>query len=458
VGETYTIVQTADGGYAVAGYTYGSNWLLKTDAQGKVLWTKTYESNDMGALGSKVTSMIKTNDAGFALAGSADTPNGGTDFWLIKADSKGNAQWNQTYNSGTYKDGSGNEYPRDDVAQSLTQTTDGGYAIVGSASLFRASTSSMVYAAWTVKTDANGKQNWNQGYDAINDPDSGIQIVQSTDGGYAIAGTQNQDSTLLKADSTGKLQWTKTYTDQYKSEFWNQAAGLAQLNDGGYAVAGTFSEVGTSYHSADLGLIRYDATGRQTWIKTYNAAENTTTKTRSRETAYAMIKTSDGAYTIAGTTDSATGTRQDICLIKTETLEQPPQTTPTQNPQQTPIPTTTPTQSTTPQTSTPTQTQPTQTPTTSNNQSPSPGNSQTPPTDTTNNPTETQTPNQQNTPTATNTQPTPNNTGQQNESPTQEGTANITTIAAIAIFVVIAIAITAAIYGIKYKKRGSPKA
>ena len=81
--------------------------------------------------------MIQTNDGGFALAGSTETSEGGKDFWLVKTDSKGNAQWNQTYNSGTYKDSLGNEYPREDEAKSIIQTRDGGYALAGSASLYQ---------------------------------------------------------------------------------------------------------------------------------------------------------------------------------------------------------------------------------------------------------------------------------------------------------------------------------
>jgi hypothetical protein len=189
--ERFIIAQTSDQGFVIASSGTYEFWMFKVDPQGEVLWSKIYVHNDENPSRGKLYSMIQTNDGGFALAGSTETTEGGRDFWLVKADSNGKAQWNQTYNSGTYKDLLGNEYPREDEAKSVIQTRDGGYAVAGSASLYRASTSSVVYASWVVKTDAQGKHLWNKGYDSPNDQAREVSIVQTSDGGYAIAGTQN---------------------------------------------------------------------------------------------------------------------------------------------------------------------------------------------------------------------------------------------------------------------------
>jgi hypothetical protein len=415
--ETYTILQTADEGYVLAGTSYGGYhtcFMFKVNSQGNLLWSKIYTPSDEES-NAGVNSMIKTSDGGFAIAGFKSTSEGYSDFWLIKVDSQGEAQWNQTYNSGSYKDSWGTDVPRDDQAMTLTQTRDGGYALAGSSTVYSASTSSVVYASWIVKTDAQGKQLWNQGYDEPNG-NRKYQILQTTDGGYAIAGTLNGETCLMKTDPTGHLQWGKTYPDQYEIESYNSACGLVQLNDGGYAVGGTLAGGNLAHQSADLGLIRLDSAGEVVWTKTFNAEENPTTGQKTAETAYSMVQTKDGGYLIAGSTSSLTGSHQDVFIVRTETLDQPPQSTPSPTNQQTP--TITPSQSSIP------------------TQSPSTSNTQPPLVDNTSNPFSTPTSSQQLNPTATGPQTTPAASGEQNPSTTQ-GTSDTTIIAAVIITITI---------------------
>jgi hypothetical protein len=100
--DNYAIVQTADQGYVVAG-GYGQFWLFKIDSKGSVLWSRTYTLDESSG-GACLYSMIQTRDGGFALAGSIYTYDGQNDYWLVKTNSVGVNQWNQTYNSGTYTD------------------------------------------------------------------------------------------------------------------------------------------------------------------------------------------------------------------------------------------------------------------------------------------------------------------------------------------------------------------
>ena len=314
--EHYTIVQTADQGYVVAG---GNFWLFKVNSQGSVLWSKTYQLNDESyGSGQYFYSMIQTGDSGFALAGTVYTDDGGSDFWLIKTNSVGATLWNHTYNSGTYTDSVGNVNLREDIAKSVIQTSDGGYALVGSASLYRASTSSVVYSSWVVKTDAQGKQLWNKGYDLLNDQGDEYVIIQTSDKGYAIAGTQNDDFCLFKTSSTSQLQWSKIYGDSQR----DNPCSLVQLEDGGYALAGTWTN--TTNARPTMGILRTDSSGQTLWTKTYSVKENSTTF--SNEQTKAMIRTSDGSYAIVGNTQFGSETHADVFFVKTETLEQPPLT------------------------------------------------------------------------------------------------------------------------------------
>jgi hypothetical protein len=96
----YSIIQAIDGGYVLTGFTENYSimdawdfWLVKTDANGNMEWNQTYGciSHDTAK------SIIQTSDGGYALIGyTASVGAGETDAWLVKTDSTGIMQWNQT--------------------------------------------------------------------------------------------------------------------------------------------------------------------------------------------------------------------------------------------------------------------------------------------------------------------------------------------------------------------------
>ena len=101
-------------------------------------FSKTYGGSD----DEQANSVIQTSDGGYAIAGWTDSyGNGYYNFWLVKTDSQGNQQWTQTYGA------SG-----DSEAYSVVQTSDGGYALAG----FTNSTGAGIYSFWLVKTDSKG--------------------------------------------------------------------------------------------------------------------------------------------------------------------------------------------------------------------------------------------------------------------------------------------------------------
>jgi hypothetical protein len=119
----YSVQRTADGGYILAGYTgsFGAGWgdifLIKTNASGNLQWAKTYG----GINGEIAYSVQQTSDGGYIVAGSTYSFGaGGYDIFLIKTDANGNIQWAKTYGGAT-----------SDYAYSVQQTSDGGYIVAG---------------------------------------------------------------------------------------------------------------------------------------------------------------------------------------------------------------------------------------------------------------------------------------------------------------------------------------
>jgi hypothetical protein len=78
------------------------------------------------------------------------------------------------------------------------------------------------------------------------DEDVAFSIIQSSDGGYVVAGWTNSfgaggdDMYVVKLDSSGNVQWTKTIGGSN----WDEAYSIIQSSDGGYVVAGYTSSFG----------------------------------------------------------------------------------------------------------------------------------------------------------------------------------------------------------------------
>ena len=123
----YSVQPTSDGGYIITGSTesYGNGdadvYLVKTDANGDSLWTKTFggASQDYGS------SLQLTSDGGYIIAGRTTYGNGDKDVYLIKTDANGDSLWTKTYGGSSV-----------DFGFLCTQTTDGGYIITGATESF----------------------------------------------------------------------------------------------------------------------------------------------------------------------------------------------------------------------------------------------------------------------------------------------------------------------------------
>jgi hypothetical protein len=148
--------------------------------------------------------VIQTSDGCYVIAGTTwSSSTGSTDVYLIKTDLNGILQWNKTY-GGT----------RDELVCSLVLASDGGYAIAGWTYSFGFG----VPDVYLVKTDSLGNEQWSKTYGG-SDPDFGYSLVRTSDGGYAIAGYTNypgpdgyDDVFLVKTDAEGEFGLVRTDT------------------------------------------------------------------------------------------------------------------------------------------------------------------------------------------------------------------------------------------------------
>jgi hypothetical protein len=144
--EASSVRQTADGGYIVVGYTtsFGAGgsdiFLIKTDAKGNIIWSKTYGGTDDDF----ASSVQQTSDGGYIVVGyTASFGAGERNIFLIKTDAKGNIQWAKTY---------GETDDLDRGIPSVQQTSDGGYILVSTTISFGAGGADI----FLIKTDARG--------------------------------------------------------------------------------------------------------------------------------------------------------------------------------------------------------------------------------------------------------------------------------------------------------------
>ena len=255
-----SVQQTTDGGYIIAGFTnsYGAGsddvYLIKTNYLGVEEWppppvTFGGSANDHGY------SVQQTTDGGYIIAGMTGSYGAGSaDVYLIKTYADGSEEWPQPVSFG----GSENDY-----GLSVQQTSNGGYIIAGWTESYPA-VSADVYL---IKTYADGSEEWPQPVTfGGNNVDLGHSVQQTSEGGYIIAGETHglavgtMDAWLIKTDANGDSLWTRTFGENDADE----ATSVQQTADGGYILAG-YTGTYASPTSYDYYIVKTDWDGIEEW-------------------------------------------------------------------------------------------------------------------------------------------------------------------------------------------------
>jgi len=290
-----SIMQTEDGGYAISGYTR-SKGKGKADAWVIKLdeWGNMVWDKTFGLSDNDVAfSIIQTEDGGYAISGYTIFKNiGEADFYIIILDEKGNKLWNKTFFESNW-----------DCAYSIIQTKDEGYVISG----YTWSKGAGKADAWVIKLNNKGNMVWNKTFGG-SENDEAHSIIQTKDGYYIIVGaTQSKgagewDTWIIKLDEQGNMEWDKTFGGSDD----DCAYSIIQTKDEGYAISGYTRSKGAG--KADAWVIKLNNKGNMVWNKTFGGYDN--------DIARSIIQTEDGDYVIVGETQSKGAGEWDAWIIK----------------------------------------------------------------------------------------------------------------------------------------------
>lgn len=291
----YDAALTSDGGFILVGWTSsfgignGDFYLIKLNANGDTLWTKTYDNGDA----TNAMSVQQTDDGGYILAGETIIPNE-TAFrvCIIKTGSNGDIVWDKIFGHPTYSS----------AATCVRQTSDGGYIVGG---ISPGSSASLI------RLNSSGDSLWSRVYGSTFN-DRTEDVKQTSDGGFILAGSydvvpnSNSDAYLIRTDSNGDTLWTRTVG----GNGWESATSVLETSDNGYLAVGYTYSYGPG--SQGIFLIKTNSAGVVLWTRTFGGAMN--------QSASCIRKTNDQGYIICGGTSSFGVGGSDIYLIKLDSM------------------------------------------------------------------------------------------------------------------------------------------
>jgi Secretion system C-terminal sorting domain len=314
----FSIQQTFDGGYILGGRSESDStgdktesnsgvdyWMIKTDSSGNILWQNTIGGSSVDEL----KSIQQTTDGGYILGGysysglfgdKTESNIGEADYWIVKTDSLGSIQWQNTI-GGNMRD----------WLYSIQQTIDGGYILGGysnsNISGDKIENSNGSFDCWIVKVDSLGVVQWQNSIGG-NSADYLHAIKQTIDGGYilggysqsGISGDKTEDPVgaldywIVKIDSQGIVQWENTIGGKANDYLYD----IQQTSDGGYILCGSSESNISSDKSensrggSDFWVVKTDVSGNTLWQNTIGG--------NSLDEPKSIQQTFDGGFILGG--------------------------------------------------------------------------------------------------------------------------------------------------------------
>ena len=206
---------------------------------------------------------------------------------------------------------------KNESAQAVVNTTDGGYAVLGHTQSMDGdvlSKSNESYDYWLLKFDANNQLQWQKTYGGSDD-DRGVDLIQTSDNGFAVIG-KSKSSDLEVSENAGFDDFWVSKLDSSGAIIWEYSFGFAgsdtpysiiQTNDNGYLLSGVLDVSASNgqgdrklilsrHAGGDFWVIKLNASGVKQWSNYYGGSFT--------DTAYDAIQTEDDGYIIIGSSDS----------------------------------------------------------------------------------------------------------------------------------------------------------
>jgi hypothetical protein len=205
---------------------------------------------------------------------------------------------------------------KNDVANAVGKTTDGGAAVLGYTQSINGDISDKTtenFDFWVLKLDAENNMQWSKTFGGTND-DRGNDIIQTNDGGFAVLGYStssnqdvpgnagSQDFWMIKLDANGAISWSKTFG--YTGADFGTT--LLQTTDNNYLITGVLDVTssggqGNSRNSqrhagGDIWALKLSENGDLQWSKYFGGSFT--------DAPFGVVETEDHNFIIAGSSDS----------------------------------------------------------------------------------------------------------------------------------------------------------
>ncbi|HWJ28979.1 MAG TPA: BACON domain-containing carbohydrate-binding protein [Flavisolibacter sp.] len=267
-----SIEETSDGGYIVAGYTYSSNgtvsatqgggdaWVMKLSSSGSLLWEHTYG----GTKFDEANSIIVSPDGGYIIAGLTQSNDGDvigyrggySDAWVLKLNESGTIIWQRSLGGSN-----------DDQGNSVIATTDGSYLLAGWTYSNDGDVTGKhgAHDYWAVKLNASGGIVWQRTLGGSYS-EKAQSVVNTSDGGYILAGSTYSQDGDVSSNFSGENAWV-TYLDANGNYKWQKVLG-GSGNDHANAIMASSdgSYIITGYTSSSDGDVSGNHPGNDIWI------------------------------------------------------------------------------------------------------------------------------------------------------------------------------------------------
>ncbi len=297
----YSVIQAYDKGYVAAGstasFSYGNSdvYVIKTDSNGTLKWSKHFGSPNI-EVGRCVEEL---KDSSLIIVGFTNNVNAnGYDVYLLHLDSQGDSLWAKTYGGTGW-----------DFAYAVHQTIDGGFIIAGGTYSYGSGGED----CWLIKTDISGDTLWTKTYGGDMD-DEARSVRQTSDSGFVLTGTTKSfgdtsgDVYIVKTTKTGDTLWTRTYGRKFEED----GTDIIECKNHDFAVCGrAYDDSGLK--TASTYLLRTQNNGQYKWSVYYY---NDTVHYSSLES---IIEIPNGNLFSAGITDKyGQGAKDGFLLITTD--------------------------------------------------------------------------------------------------------------------------------------------